>query len=53
MIYGVLFLLYKEGTEEIPIKQMQKALLSESDSSAFFGYGVVGFWDECSSVLQP
>ena len=42
MIYGVLFLLYKEGTEEIPIKYTQKALLSESDSSAFFGYGVVG-----------
>ena len=30
-----MFLLYKEGTEEIPIKYTQKALLSESDSSAF------------------
>ena len=50
---GVLFLLYKEGTEEIPIKYTQKALLSESDSSAFLAMALSGFWDECSSVLQP
>ena len=30
-----MFLLCKEGTEEIPIKQTQKALLSLTDSSAF------------------
>ena len=47
-----MFPLYKEGTEEIPIKQTQKALLSVSDSSAFWR-GAVGAGHARPATFPP